>query len=164
MVNNYDLYSPDSSPMKNSKKKRAHNDRLTGSTSFRALFVQLRTTFLSRRGYFTLLYRKHRMCPTNSLLCLLREILEFLQFLLCCSSNSYCFVKTFKKYRRCSLEKDQALKEFFQASDLKRLSSSVSQVNPFCANRGILLVSVSSQSRLLNLERKGGQHKERYNM
>ena len=57
--------------------------------------------------------------------------------------------------------KDQALKEFFQASDLKRLSSSVGQVDPFCANRGILLVSVSSQSRLLNLEREGGQHNER---
>ena len=143
------------SALKNSKK-RAHNDRLTGSTSFRALFVQLRTTFLSPRGYFTLLYRKHRMCPTNSLLCLLREILEFLQFLLCCSSNSYCFVKTFKKYKRCSLKKDQACKEFYQASDLKRPSSSVSQVDPFCANRGILLVPVSSQSRLLNLEREGG--------
>ena len=148
---------------KNSKK-RAHNDRLTGSTSFRALFVQLRTTFLSPRGYFTLLYRKHRMCPTNSLLCLLREILEFLQFLLCCSSNSYCFVKTFTKIQKMFPLKRSSLKFFFQASDLKRLSSSVSQVDPFCANRGILLVSVSSQSRLLNLERKGGQHKERYNM
>ena len=56
--------------------------------------------------------------------------------------------------------KRSSLKRFFQASDLKRLSSSVSQVDPFCANRGILLVSVSSQSRLLNLEREGGNIKK----
>ena len=97
----------------NSKKKRAHNDRRRESTSFRALFVQLRTTFLSPRGYFTLLYRKHRMCPTNSLLCLLREILEFLQFLLCCSSNSYCFVKTFTKIQKMFPLKRSSLKFFF---------------------------------------------------
>ena len=161
MVNDDDLYSPDSSPLKNSKK-RAHNDRLTGSTSFRALFVQLRTTFLSPRGYFTLLYRKHRMCPTNSLLCLLREILEFLQFLLCCSSNSYCFVKTFTKIQKIFPLKWSSLKRIFSSLWSKASVQFCWPGRPFLRKQRhftrlrFISVKVTSSGK-----GRGGQHNER---